>query len=168
MNPKYFVIALMLICLSLSAKAQDMPVPVELQVAIFKKVFSYDKAIQAGSPKMLVVFTDKSADVKDQIVKAFKDSGMAVNATKADQLSGALGSINILYVAPGVSGIKNLCQKNGILSITGIPSMVESGEASVGLSVIENKPKIIVHLKQLKSEGHELSANLLQLAKVIQ
>jgi hypothetical protein len=168
MNSKYFAIALMFVFLSLPVKAQDMPVPLDLQVAIFKKVFSYDKTIQAGSPKMVVVFTDNSAEVKDQIVKAFKDSGMAVNAVKADQLSGSLGSINVLYVAPGVSGVKSLCQKNGILSITGIPSLVESGEASVGLSVIENKPKIVVHLKQLKAEGHELSANLLQLAKVIQ
>jgi hypothetical protein len=168
MNSRYFAIVLILVCVSLPLKAQDMPVPLDLQVAIFKKVFSYDKTIQAGSPKMLVAFTDNSADIKDQIVKAFKDSGMVVTAVKADQLAGSLGNINVVYITPGVSGVKNLCQKSGILTITGVPSLVESGEASVGLSVIENKPKIIVHLKQLKAEGHELSANLLQLAKVIQ
>ena len=145
-----------------------MPIPAELQVALFKKVFIYDKTIQGGEPKMLVAFTDASAGVKDQVIKAFKDSGVSVSAVKADQLPGAIGGINVVYVTPGVSGVKQICQKNGILSITGVPSLVESGEVSVGISVQDNKPKIIVHLKQLKAEGHELSANLLQLAKVIQ
>jgi hypothetical protein len=161
-------IILIFSCLTLPALAQDMPVPAELQVALFKKVFGYDKTIQEGTVKMLVAFTDTSAGVKDQVVKAFKDAGMAVSAAKADQLPASIGGVNVLYVTPGVSGTKQICQKNGILSITGMPSLVESGEASVGLSVMDNKPKIIVHLRQLKAEGHELSSNLLQLAKIIQ
>jgi hypothetical protein len=168
MTSKILAITFVLSGLLLTARAQDMPVPPELQAAIFKKVFSYDKTIQGGEPRMIVAFTDASAGIKDQVVKAFKDSGVTVTAVKADQLSGAVSGINVVYIAPGVSGVKQLCQKNGILSITGLPSLVESGEVSVGLSVLDNKPKIIVHLRQLKAEGHELSANLLQLAKVIQ
>lgn len=145
-----------------------MPVPPNLQAAIFKKVFSYDKTIEGLNPKILVAFTDESAEVKDKVIKAFKDAGVTVSAVKAEQLSASVSGINVLYIAPGVSGAKQICQKNGILSITGSPALVESGEVSVGLSVLDNKPKIIVHLKQLKAEGHELSAKLLQLAKVIQ
>jgi hypothetical protein len=167
MRLKFFVVAVFFSSLLLPSFAQEMPVPPELQVALFKKVFGYDKKIQQSALKMLVVFTDASAGVKDQIVKAFKDSGVAVNAVKSDQLTDSIAGVNVLYIAPGVSGAKQICQKNGILSITGMPSLVESGEASVGLSVLDNKPKIIVHLKQLKAEGHELSANLLQLARII-
>ncbi len=168
MSSRYLAIALTLFCLSLPCMAQDMPVPPELQVAIFKKVFNYDKSIQVGAVKMLVAFTDTTAGVKDQVVKAFKDSGVPVSAAKADQLAGALEGVNVLYITPGVPGAKQICQKNGILSITGSPSLVESGEASVGLSVQENKPKIVVNLGRLKAEGHDMSANLLQLAKIIQ
>ncbi len=168
MKSRYLAIALAVLCLSLPVRAQEMPVPPGLQVAIFTKVLNYDRRIQGDAPRMLVAFTDNSAGVKDQVVKAFKDSGISVSAVKADQLQGSIGGINVLYVMPGVSGTKQICQKNGILSITGVPSLVESGEASIGLSVLNNKPRIIVHLKQLKAEGHELSANLLQLAKVIQ
>jgi len=168
MSSRYLAIALGFCCLSLPCLAEDMPVPPELQVAIFKKVFNYDKSIQVGAVKMLVVFTDTSAGIKDQVVKAFKDSGVPVTAAKADQMSGSLEGINVLYIAPGVSGAKQVCQKNGILSITGNPSLVESGEASVGLSVQDNKPKIVVNLGRLKAEGHDMSANLLQLAKIIQ
>lgn len=168
MISKCFAIILVFSCLMLPALAQDMPVPTELQVALFKKVFGYDRKIQEGAVKILVSYTDTSAGVKDQVVKAFKDAGLTVSAAKADQLPASIVGVNVLYVTPGVSSVKQICQKNGILSITGVPSLVESGEVSVGLAVMDNKPKIIVHLKQLKAEGHELSANLLQLAKIIQ
>lgn len=168
MNSRYLAIALVLTCLLLPSFAEDPLVPPELQVAIFKKVFSYDKSIQEGALKMLVAFSDSSSSAKDQMVKAFKDSGITVTAAKADQLSGSVSGINVLYVLPGVPGARQLCQKNGILCITGTASLVESGEASVGLSLLDNKPKILIHLKELKAEGHDLSANLLQLAKVIQ
>jgi hypothetical protein len=168
MRLRFLAIVLSFCCLLLPCLAQDMPVPPELQVAIFKKVFNYDKTIPGGAPKMLVAYTDSSAAVKDQVVKAFKEAGVSVTAAKADQLAGALEGINVLYLAPGVTGVKQICQKNGILSITGVPSLVESGEASVGLAVVEAKPKIVVHLGRLKAEGHDMSANLLQLAKIIQ
>jgi hypothetical protein len=168
MSSKYLAIALVFYCLLLPCAAGDMPVPPELQVAIFKKVFSYDKTIPNGAPKMLVAFTDTSAAIKDQVVKAFKDSGVIVTAAKADQLSGSVDGVNVLYITPGVAGAKQICQKKGILSITGSPSLVESGEVSIGLSVQDNRPKIVVHMGQLKAEGHDLSANLLQLAKIIQ
>ena len=168
MNPRCLAIAPVLACLLLPCFAEDLSVPPDLQVAIFKKVFSYDKSIQEGSLKMLVAFSDSSTAVKDQMVKAFRDSGVIVSAAKGDQLSGSVSGISVLYVLPGVSGARQVCQKNGILCITGTPSLVESGEASVGLSLLDNKPKILVHLKELKAEGHDLSANLLQLARVIQ
>jgi hypothetical protein len=168
MRSIYLAIALVFCSLLSPCLAEDMPVPPELQVAIFKKVFNYDKTIPGGAPKMVVAYMDSSAAVKDQVVKAFKESGVAVTAVKADQLAGALEGVNVLYIAPGVSGTKQICQKNGILSITGIPSLVESGEVSVGLTVVDNKPKIVVHLGRLKAESHDMSANLLQLAKIIQ
>ena len=168
MNLRCLAVALVLTCLSLPAFAEDLPVPPDLQVAIFKKVFGYDKSIPDGSLKMLVAFSDSSSTVKDEMVKAFKDSGVNVSAAKGDQLSGSVSGISVMYLLPGVSGARQVCQKNGILCITGTPSLVESGEASVGLSLLDNKPKILVHLKELKAEGHDLSANLLQLAKIIQ
>jgi hypothetical protein len=168
MRLRYLAIVLGFFCLLSPCLAQDMPVPPELQVAIFKKVFNYDKSIPGGAPKMLVAFADSSAAVKDQVVKAFKDAGVAVTAAKMDQLTGALEGVNVLYLAPGTTGVKQICQKNSILSITGVPSLVESGEASVGLAVVDSKPKIVVHLGRLKAEGHDMSANLLQLAKIIQ
>ncbi len=168
MRSRFLIVAIFFSCFVTSAFAGDPSVPPDLQVSIFKKVFGFDKKIQPGTLKLVVAFTDNSAALKDQVVKAFQESGITVTAVKEEQLSGSLNGVNVLYVTAGIQSAKQLCQKNGILSITGTPSLVESGDASVGLSVLDNKPKIIVHMKQLKAEGHELSANLLQLAKLIQ
>jgi hypothetical protein len=149
--------------------AQDMPVPPELQAAIFKKIFTYDRTLQA-KPRwaVLVVFNASSAPLKAQIVKAFYEAGVQTSEARADQAESAISDAAVVYLAPGVDQLKDLCRKHGVLSITGVPSIVERGGASVGLGLADGKPRIIVHLQQLKAEGHDLSANLLQLAKVIQ
>ena len=54
-----------------------------------------------------------------------------------------------------------------ILSISGVPELAEKGEVSVALGIENDKPKIIVNLERAKSEGHQLSADLLKLAKII-
>lgn len=168
MRLRCIALALCFSWLAFPAFAGEATIPPDLQVSIFKKVFGFDKTIQPGTLKLVVAFTDGSAALKDQVVKAFQESGVSVIAAKEEQLPSSLNGVNVLYLTPGVQTAKQICQKNGILSITGTPSLVEAGEASVGLSVLDNKPKIVVHLKQLKAEGHELSANLLQLAKLIQ
>jgi hypothetical protein len=168
MKSRLAALALILNGLILFSLAEDMPVPTDLQGAIFKKVFSFDRSIPEGAAKIVVAYTDSSAEQKDHIVKAFKDCGVAASAIKADQVSGSIAGANVLYILPGVFGARQICQKNRILCITGIPSLVESGEASIGLAIVDNKPKILVHLRELKAEGQELSANLLQLAKIIQ
>ena len=48
-----------------------------------------------------------------------------------------------------------------------MPGTVESGKASVGVGLKDGKPEIIVHMGQLKAEGHDISADLLKLARVI-
>jgi hypothetical protein len=163
---RFLVIAAMTFCLVSPSLGEEV-IPPDLQASIFKKIFGYDKTIQPGALKIVVVFTDGSADLKDQILRAFQNSGISATAAKADRLASAINGANVLYLTSGIQSTKQLCQKNGILSITGIPSLVESGEASVGLSVVDSKPKIVVHLKELRSEGHDLSSYLLQLARII-
>jgi len=151
------------------AISQEMPVPVDMQVSLFKKIFAYDKKLSAARDlKIIVAFADESAKTKDEVVKAFEGAGISAKALKADQMAGNIGDASVIYIAAGAGPLKSVCQKNQILSITGIPSLVESGAAAIGLGVLDSKPKIIVHMGELKAEGHEVSAKLLQLAKVIE
>ncbi len=150
------------------AISQEMPVPAVMQASLFKKIFAYDKKLSSATDiKVAVVFSDSSAGVKDEIVKAFESAGISAKAFKADQIAANAGSLSAIYLTSGAESAKAVCQKNQVLCITGLPSLVESGTAAIGLGVSDNKPKIWIHLGELKAEGHEVSANLLQLAKVI-
>jgi hypothetical protein len=152
-----------------TTNAGEMPVPPDMQASLFKKIFGYDKKLSTLSEyKIVVAYADASAAVKDEVVKAFQGVGISARALKADQLAGNLGDAAAVYIAAGAVSASSVCQKNQILSITGFPSLVESGTAAIGLGIAEGKPKILVHLGILKAEGHEVSAKLLQLAKVIE
>ena len=149
--------------------AQDTPVPPELQAAIFQKVFSYDRSLSPDTPpRVVIAFSSNSAKLKDRLIKAFRDVGITASAQLDDEIKSVSG-INVLYVATEGKSFKQLCRQSSVLSITGFPSLVEKGEVAVGLGVSEdNKPKIVVHRKQLKAEGHDLAANLLSLARLVE
>ncbi len=150
------------------AVSEEMPVPPPMQAQLFKKIFAYDKKLStAPTVKVVVAFVDSTASAKDALVKAFKEAEIPVQAMKADQVAANLGDASVIYVTGAAAAVRSICQKNQVLSITGIPSLVEAGNVSIGLSVAESKPKILVHMGELKAEGHEVSAKLLQLAKII-
>ncbi len=145
---------------------QHMAVPANLQSAIFKKIFGFDKTLQQkGRVEVAVVYGDAAA--KDAIIAAFNDIGIPAVPIKSDQAASGVGSATIVYIAPGGVPPKHLCVGNQILSISGVPSFVENGQVSVGLTVEGGKPKILIHRAQLKAEGHELAKEIMSMAKVI-
>ncbi len=147
-------------------EAQRAAIPANLQAAIFKKVFGFDKTLQAtGRIEVAVVYGD--AEVKDEIIAAFKDLGITAVPLKSDQAASSLGSATVIYVAPGAVAPKQMSSRGKVLSISGVASLVEKGQVSIGLSVEGGKPKILVHRGQLRSEGHDLSDDILAMAKIV-
>ncbi|MGE5431380.1 MAG: YfiR family protein [Syntrophomonadaceae bacterium] len=149
--------------MTINVYSQDMAVPVNLQAALFKKIFTFDKTLQAKGSLEVVVLSGDGAG--DEIVTAFKGAGVNAKAVKGSQPPNGAA---VVYVMPGVSAPKQACAQKGVLSISGVTSNVESGKVSISLGLEGGKPKIIVNLGQLKAEGQELSADLLKIAKVIQ
>ncbi len=143
----------------------DMPVPATLQAAIFKKVITLDRTLAARqSAKILVVHTGSGAE---EVVGAFKAAGLTASPVAEGQLAAQIGQADILYLMPGTGSAAQLAKSKGVLTLTGVPGTVESGKASVGVGLKDGKPEIIVHMGQLKAEGHDISADLLKLARVI-
>jgi hypothetical protein len=161
---KIFTILLFLIGITTTNSfAQDMAVPANLQAALFKKIFAFDKTIQAkGSTDVVILSADGSAD---EIASAFKSVGINAKVVKGSQVP---GEVNIVYIMPGVASPKGQCAQKKVLSISGVASYAESGKVSIALDVEGGKPKIVVNIAQLKAEGQELSSDLLKIAKVIQ
>jgi len=151
------------------AFAQDSPVPPEIQAVIFKKLFVYVRTLPSGStPKLLIVYDEGSAKLKDEMRKAFGQVGIDAQAVLESELSSRVADGAVVYVTTQRGSFKQVLQKNRLLSISGIPALVERGDVSIGLTLQNAQPKILVNLAELKAEGHEVASNLLQLAKVIQ
>ncbi len=159
-NKKILIIVFFVINLiNLKVYAQD--VPVNLQAALFKKIFSFNKTLQAkGSFEVAVLGSGG-----DAVAAALKDAGVNAKATGNDQVP---GGVAVVYVMPGVNSTKGQTSAKGILSISGESSYAESGKVAIAIGTEGGKPKIVVNMAQLKAEGQELSSDLLKMAKVIQ
>ena len=158
------------VLLSGSVLAQDATVPADIQAAIFKKVFAYVRTLSPASPPpILILYDDASTKSMDEIRKAFEQLRIdAVGVKEADLANRIRDGSTVVYVATPRGSFRQIFQKTRSLSITGLPLLVQRGDASIGLALEESKPKILVNMSELKAEGHEVASNLLQLAQLIQ
>jgi hypothetical protein len=148
-----------------------MPIPGDLQSAMFKKIFSYDKTLQSvGEITVFIVGAEKDDQTVQELVKAFKNEGAFPAVIGAVPLEGPLPPSSVVYLFPeaDLEVAKQVCGESGVLTISGDPSLVEQGHVSVAIGENGGKAEIIVNLPRLKEEGHELSAQLLKLARIIQ
>jgi hypothetical protein len=147
-----------------------MPVPTSLQVALFKKIFEYDRTLPTQrSVRVAVVHEGPESESTRQIVKEFRSGGVEAIALSVEVLETTLGSVDVLYVAPGVDPdrVQGFCARERVLSVSGLPELATTGKVSVGIGLKEQKPEILVHIRRVKSEGHELASGLLSLATVV-
>jgi hypothetical protein len=144
--------------------AQDMPVPVPVQVRFFRKVFAYNKSIPKEGVKVIVVYGDATGETKDEVVEAFESLGMKASAVKGGQLASAGAGAHVVYLAPGgdMRAVKEFCKNNGVLSITGMPNLARNGDISISLDAVNDAPKVIVNPDRLKLEKQD-AADLMRL-----
>jgi YfiR/HmsC-like len=166
----HFIVTSLLLFLS-SAGADPMPVPMNLQVEIIKRMFNYDKALAKETNLLVfVVHQDEGAVRPEDIVKAFEFVGLVSVAVRLDALTSQSRMPSAVYLLPGIEGssVSRYCTDNKVLSISGVPELAESGSVAVSIGEENRRPQIIVNMKRLQDEGHNFSAQLLQLARVVQ
>lgn len=168
-------------------EAEDVVVPVELQMKLLAKVASYDKNLpsRAGDRvKVLVVSKKDDADSKrvaEQALKALEDhkeiAGLKVSTSSAAfagaaELKKAVAAqhLSIVYLGPGfdrkeVEGLASALEGVDVMTATAVPQDVARGVV-LGFDLVSGKPKILVHLGQAKKQNVALSADVLKLAKV--
>lgn len=171
------------------AFTQEMSVPVDIQIPLFKKILTFDRNLKIRSSNGLVIGVlfqkdfKSSSDVKNEFISEATISPDSLNHSliqffplqyaDESELTNNLSkqNIDILYITPmravDLKMVSRLCQTQKILSITGVPKYVENG-ISVGLDIKAEKPQIIINLQSAKSEGADFSSKLLNLAKVIE
>jgi hypothetical protein len=170
MKRKWMVAAILLLVTG-SVGAEKMPVPFELQAELFKRIFSYDRALSDNeSPVVFIVYATEEPMNKEELVRAFDKAGILSRFVRPAKLQEQAEIPSAVYLLPDVNTaqVEPFCTSGGILSISGVPSFADRGDVSVSIGEQNNRPQIIINLNRLRSEGHELSAELLKLARVIQ
>lgn len=170
-------------------RAQEMPVPVHVQLGVMLKILSFDRNLKKRDTREIVIgilYQSKfrmSLDVRDQLTSAIDESpvkeveGMPIRYVPIDlgrdtDLEGTIADkdITLLYVAPlraaDIESITKVSRALHILSFAAVPEYVEEG-VSVGLSAKGDHPEIVVNLMSARAEGVDFNSQLLKLAKII-
>ena len=171
------------------AGAQEVAVPVDLQVPLLVKVLGFDRKLTAAPDAELVIgvlFQAKfrsSLNVADEVREAVKrlPSGViagrrirsvAIDLDGTPNLGMALARlrVGVLYVAPlravDLRDVMTTCRDAGVTTVTGVPDYVETG-LSIGIGSRGERPEIVINLAASRAEGADLNAQLLKLARVI-
>jgi hypothetical protein len=170
------------------AAAQDMPVPVEVQVPLLLKILAFDRALTGDESDSLVVgvvfqgrnrtSSEIGAEVRGRLAAGGRPwiAGRAIRVVPIDldatgDISAVLlrDSVRVLYVAPlravAISTVAAATRERLVVSFTGIPRYVEQG-LSVGIDVNGVRPQIVINLPASRAEGALFSADLLKLARI--
>jgi hypothetical protein len=149
-----------------------MPVPPKLQMAIFKKVFQYDRTLAGRGPvRVLVVHGGDVAAQLEDVLASFEFAQIDAEPVHHRELADKIDGASVLYVLPGVptAAYMDRCVEGAILTISGHPSLVQRGSVSIAVGLRgDGKPEVIVHRGRLKAEQHDVSAELLKVARVLQ
>ena len=162
------------------AGAQDMPVPVEVQVPLVVKILSFDQARSEASEPLVVgvVFQSRnrtSAGVAEDVLAQLAAArGIRVVSIDLDEIRDLQAAVQeararALYVAPlravAVANLVSVTRSMQAVSFTGVPRYVEEGLA-VGLEVSGGRPRIVINLAASRAEGARFSAQLLKLVRL--
>ncbi len=169
------------------AAAQDALIPVDLQVSLFARIWTFDRSHHARLSDDLVIGVLYQSQVrwsmltKEAFVTAassFQAGEHAVRIVEIDYRDPAglreamlRERIDIVYVAPlravNVRDIATVTRSLGALTCTGVPAYV-SGGLLVGLELRDGRPAILVNREASQREGAVFSSELLKLARLVE
>jgi YfiR/HmsC-like len=166
--------------------AQEMEIPVGVQLPLFLKVMSFDRQLRSRGAGTLVIAIAYQSGYRASVgakeeawrsASGFREiAGMPVNLVAIDLDREELGAAltrdraTLLYVAPvrgiDVRELVQVTRAARVTTLTGVVRYVELGLA-VSVRLRGDRPRIVVNLAASRLEGAELAAELLQLAEVI-
>lgn len=189
LNTKWVAVLALLLLFLNYGRAQEMPVPVNLQFQLFVKILSFDKNLekQTGDSLRLAVVCQSGWRQSDRTARSFLAEAAADESLRIQNLPLAvrrhhLGTIpelrkflvaekiDVVYIGPlravAVSDITALTRELQVLSLSGVPEYQKHG-VSVNLNIKGATPAILINQKSAKHEGADFSSRLLHLVTII-
>jgi hypothetical protein len=171
------------------AVAQDITVPVELQISLFKKILTFNRNLEKWSDGELVVGVlfqsrfRRSLSVKNEFFsrpgkmpedtlgrQSIKFEAIDLSETADWQAEASARHVNVLYLAPlhaiDVKEIFQVSQTRRWVTWTGVIEYVDAG-CSFGIVLKDDRPSIKINLPASRSEGTDFSSQLLKLVQVV-
>ncbi len=178
-----------LILCSVILHAQQMPVTIESQVPLLLKILSFDRNLKVKSGNKLtiiILYQDKyraSTLAMNEFMDLIKDNDdFHVNNHPVKVVPIELGDLNdsrtisilkdadVFYITPvrafDIHDITRISRSRKITTMSGVPDYVPEG-ISIGLDLVNERPKILININAAKSEAIDFNSQLLKLAEVI-
>jgi len=163
--------------------AQEVPVPVRVQVPILLRIMTFDRNLpQRSSGDLVVAVLYQSRNrtalaIAEEVSRAIGSvAGAEAVGIDLDNISDlravlAQSRARVLYVSPlrgvDIGPIVQASRAAGITTVTGVPRYVDEGVA-IGLDLKADRPEILVNLAAARAEGADFTAQLLKLARLVQ
>jgi len=161
--------------------AEDVLVPMDVQVALFTKIWKLDRTFPGPPVRIGVIYQEEyrpSANVATQLLAAIRAAGLPIHCTLIDLDEQATvrqriptQGFDVFYVTPlraiDIGTIAEISRANRIRTITGVTEYVAAG-LGVGIGLLKQRPRIVINLRGTRAEGSEFRAQLLKLSRVIE
>jgi hypothetical protein len=170
--------------------AQEVAVPVDVQVPLFVKILSFDRNLSTRAHGEVVLgvlcqgkYRTSSAVASEVQREARRMAGatigglpvrvVVIDLDETPDLVATLHRLHVtvLYVSPlravDVRSVTKASRAAQITTLTGVPRYVETGLA-IGIDMKGERPEIMVNLAASRAEGADLNAQLLKLARIVQ
>lgn len=170
-----------------SAVADEVSVPIDLQVALLGRVLRYERTYASETTPVQVLVVSRSGSpasvrVGSQLTAALRRSGSlggrAVSVTPVSYTTAAAlrASANasrarVVYLAAGLGD--QLAEIDGALTdrdlflVSTVGPDVERG-AVIGFELVSSRPRIIVNLRAARARRLQFNGQFLRLARVVQ
>jgi hypothetical protein len=182
------VAGLLIVLASDRGRAEEIALPIAIQVELLVKVASYDRNFRQRAGDRAHIFiiakqgngdsTRVAAQIEaglaraseigglphDEVITPYRGAAELANLCRAQRAA-------IVFFGPGfrddISAIREALDGVDVLTASAIPEYVEAGIV-LGFSVASGRPELLVNLSQARRQKVALRADVLKLMKVLQ
>jgi hypothetical protein len=167
--------------------ADEVSVPIELQVALLERIVRYERTFAAEATPVHVVVVSRASSpeslrVTGQLVAGLRHAGTlggrtmdaaTVSFTSAAALRAEVDSSHarIVYLAAGlgdqIAAINGVLSGAGLILVSAVGADVDRG-AVVGFELVSARPRIVVNLGVARAHQLQFNAQFLRLARVVE
>jgi hypothetical protein len=170
-----------------SAQADELSVPIELQVNLLDRVVRFERnyAARGDAPALVVVVTkgDETASLRaaalaSAAITKIRSLGARPASVATHRFSSpaalrsASHNVDLVYLMPGfnradLQAIAASFVDSSVLTVSVSSADAENGVA-LAFELEGSKPRIVVNLRQARTQRLDFNAQLLRLARVLQ